>query len=65
MENQTYKVYILHSEILGKYYVGYTSMTKEERISRHLCVQVVQKIGSWCMLKNTLTKMQQLEGKTD
>ena len=37
MENQTYKVYILHSETLGKYYVGYTSMTLEERISRHLC----------------------------
>ncbi len=37
MEDQTYKVYILHSETLGKYYVGYTSMSIEERISRHLC----------------------------
>ena len=37
MENQTYKVYIIHSETLGKYYVGYTSMSIEERISRHLC----------------------------
>jgi putative endonuclease len=37
MEDQTYKVYIIHSETLGKYYIGYTSMTIEERISRHLC----------------------------
>ena len=37
MEDQTYKVYIIHSETLGKYYVGYTSMSIEERISRHLC----------------------------
>ncbi len=37
MEDQTYKVYIIHSETLGKYYGGYTSMTIEERISRHLC----------------------------
>ncbi len=37
MEDQTYKLYIIHSEIFGKYYVGYTSMTIEERISRHLC----------------------------
>lgn len=37
MEDQTYKVYILRSETLGKYYVGYTSMNIEERISRHLC----------------------------
>ncbi|MBK6665960.1 MAG: GIY-YIG nuclease family protein [Saprospiraceae bacterium] len=37
MEDQTYKVYIIHSETLGKYYIGYTSMTIEERISRHHC----------------------------
>ena len=37
MEDQTYKVYIIHSETLGKYYIGYTSMSIEERISRHLC----------------------------
>ncbi len=67
MEDQTYKVYILHSETLGKYYVGYTSMNIEERISRHLVIigdlQVTQKIGRWYMLKNTLTKMLQLVRK--
>ncbi len=31
-----YTVYILKSEILSKYYVGYTSMSVEERLSRHL-----------------------------
>ena len=37
MENQTYRVYILYSDQMGKYYVGYTSIIIEERISRHLC----------------------------
>ena len=37
MEDQTYKVYIIHSETLVEFYVGYTSMIIDERISRHLC----------------------------
>ncbi|MBK8054518.1 MAG: GIY-YIG nuclease family protein [Saprospiraceae bacterium] len=30
-------VYILYSATLAKYYVGYTSMPLDERLSRHLC----------------------------
>ena len=32
-----YTVYILFSNTLQKYYVGFTSMSMEERLSRHLC----------------------------
>jgi putative endonuclease len=30
-------VYILYSATLAKYYVGFTSMSLDERLSRHLC----------------------------
>lgn len=32
----TYTVYILHSIKLDKFYTGYTGMTVEERLSKHL-----------------------------
>ncbi|MFN8337876.1 MAG: GIY-YIG nuclease family protein [Saprospiraceae bacterium] len=35
MENK-FTVYILYSEMINKYYVGYTSVTVEERLDRHL-----------------------------
>ncbi len=30
-----FNVYILHSSTLNKYYVGYTSLSVEERLRRH------------------------------
>ena len=54
MENQTYKVYILHSETLGKYYVGYTSMTIEERIERNSVEQgeSIDSGGDWMFVND-------------
>ncbi len=31
-----FRVYILHSATLDKYYVGFTSMSMEDRMERHL-----------------------------
>ena len=36
MEKVKYTVYILYSALLDKYYTGYTSMTLEDRIERHM-----------------------------
>ena len=32
-----FTVYILHSQTLDKYYIGFTSQSLEERIEKHLC----------------------------